>query len=804
MSEQSGAILVAEIGSLTTRVLLVDVVEGEYRLISHAEKPSSIEPPYQNAAIAILEAAAQITEMTGIRLIKDGQLLMPQTKERNGVSHVVVVTSASGTLSLSIAAIASDISARSALNACHSAYTNVLNTITLDDFARQQEQQPVTSESVVETTRGKKKAQKAPASSRRSQSWIERQVQSMLATEPDAIMIAGGLEGGAINPLIRLAHIVALTTLRTSVDSAGMQQQRSTTYPIIYAGNSQARKHIVPILEDRAQVLVVENVRPTLEQENLEPVMSELTRLYDEHILPKLAGFSVLQGLSETPIKTVGVSQGLMTRFISERYDLSVLSLDVGATNSTAFFASPGEYLPTILGNCGTGYGITTVLKESGLSNIRRWLPFSMKNKDLLHWILNKLLRPHVIPTTHEDLFIEHAIAREAMRLVMDTMTSKKHALYYDMVVAGGSVLTQAPPGLALLTILDALQYAAEDTVNTLNIHLDILGLLQGCGALASLDPDAAVTVFERDMLQNIPLATCVVALGEGRTGKVALQAELDTGKKGGKKKVKVRHGDIVRLPLVPGQRGQLTLRPTASVRIGRNAPGKVVKSDLAAISGSMLGIIIDARGRPLRLHEDSNRRRIQIWDWLVALDVVEGANPYVDAAALAASIPDDEPDDELLDLSDLADWPEPDAEPTDGKADGSPAPLPEPAAPLPEPAAPAPEPAAPLPEPAAPAPEPAVVETGSNGSEQGGGRISLSDIDLSQLEEESPQPSEPAAQTPPEPKPGSLDSDLASLRMTVSDAEPAPEKPEETGKKKPKKKSGGSGLFGKKGGKKK
>ncbi len=800
MSEQSGAILVAEIGSITTRVLLVDVVEGEYRLISHAEKPSSIEPPYQNATIAILEAAAQISEMTGIRLLQDGQLLMPQTKERNGVSYVVVMTSASGTLSLSVAAIASDISARSALNACHSAYTNVLNTITLDDFARPQEQEAAASEAVAEAGDGKKKGKKANVSARRAQSWMERQVQAMLATEPDAILIAGGLEGGATRPLVRLAHIVALTTLRTTVDAAGIQQQRSTSYPIIYAGNSQARKHIVPILEDRAQVLVVENIRPTLEQENLEPAMSELNRLYDEHILPKLAGFSVLQSLSETPIKTVSASQGLMTRFLSERYHLSVLSLDVGATNSSAFFAGPGQYVPTILGNCGTGYGISTILKQSGLSNIRRWLPFSMKNKDLLHWILNKLLRPHVVPATREDLLIEHAIAREALRLVMEAMTSKNQTLYYDMIVAGGSVLTHAPPGLAVLTILDALQYAAEDTVNTLNIHLDILGLLQGCGALASMDADAAVTVFERDMLKNIPLATCVVALGEGRTGKVALQAELDTGKKGGKIKVKVRHGNIVRLPLVPGQRGQLTLRPASSVRIGRNAPGKVVKSDLAAISGSMLGIIIDARGRPLRLHEDSNRRRIQVWDWLVALEVVEGANPYVDAAALATHVPDEEPEDELLDLTDMSDLPEPgaEAEPADGKESPAPPP-PVPAAPEAAPPAPAAPEAAP-----AAAAEPAVVQGASNGGEQSGGRISLSDLDLSQLEEGDSAPAAEPAQSQPAPPPGSIESDLASLRMTVSDAEPAPEKPAESGKKKQKKKSGGGGLFGAKGGKKK
>ncbi len=171
-------------------------------------------------------------------------------------------------------------------------------------------------------------------------------------------------------------------------------------------------------------------------------------------------------------------------------------------------------------------------------------------------------------------------------------------------MIASGGVLAHAPhPGLAALTILDALQPDLDQTELAVELHLDTLGLVAACGALAFSDSDAALSLLERDMLNNLSLATCVVALGGGRGGETAIEAEL-VPVSGPARRVTVRHGQIACLPLPPGQKGTLTLRPASGVRIGLNAPGKEVASRLAAISGSALGVIIDARGRPLRLPE--------------------------------------------------------------------------------------------------------------------------------------------------------------------------------------------------------
>src|ERR1051325_7526636 len=167
MQHKPSATLVAEVGSVTTRVPLVDTVDGEARLIGQAEVSSTTEPPYENAVIGILEAAEQISEATGRQLLQNGSLVMPETSERDGVSSIVALTSATGLMGVVIAAVASEVSARSALRASRSTYSSVLQVVTLDDSAR--------------------------AADGQDTSWIERQVRTLIGLRPDVVFITGGL-----------------------------------------------------------------------------------------------------------------------------------------------------------------------------------------------------------------------------------------------------------------------------------------------------------------------------------------------------------------------------------------------------------------------------------------------------------------------------------------------------------------------------------------------------------------------------------------------------------------------------------
>lgn len=607
MPNPLGAVLVAEIGSLITRVTLIDQVDGESRMVGHAETSSSVEAPYQNALYAILEATGQISEVTGRQLIRDGQLIMPQSGDRDGVNQLIAVTSAAGTMALVIAAIASDVSARSATHASRATYTAILQTVTLDDAAGQ-------------VTLG-------PADT----SWIERQVEALLALRPDAVLIAGGLEGGAVDAVKRLAHIVGLTAVSTGVDASGQQRQELTARPVIYAGNSGARDQVIAALAERSDLQVVANLRPTLEQADLDPTRQELARLYERQILPRLPGVAALRRMSRAPVRTVCDAEGLMTRFLAERHTRRVLTVDVGASATALFYAAPGVYRPAVLGTTGVAYGLTAVLAAAGPRAIARWLPFALGDQELTERLLNRLLRPQALPASREDLYLDHALAREALRAAYAALCDEAAAHDYDWVIAAGGALANAPqPGLALLTILDALDLTGAATQPIVDVYLDTLSLLPVAGALAPLDPDAAVTLVDRDLLRNVPLASVVVPLGDGRPGEVALEVELNVVG-GDTERRTVRFGTIERIPLSQGRYGRLVLRPAGGVRIGGAAPGEAVSSEGGDLAGSALGLVIDARGRPLALPATPRQRRERIWEWLVALGVERGPSPYLD-----------------------------------------------------------------------------------------------------------------------------------------------------------------------------
>lgn len=63
----------------------------------------------------------------------------------------------------------------------------------------------------------------------------------------------------------------------------------------------------------------------------------------------------------------------------------------------------------------GSGYGLGSLLAERGVAAIARWLPFAISERELTHWLLNKMLRPQLIPSSRDDVLIEHAVAREAL-----------------------------------------------------------------------------------------------------------------------------------------------------------------------------------------------------------------------------------------------------------------------------------------------------------------------------------------------------------------------------------------------------
>jgi hypothetical protein len=146
-------------------------------------------------------------------------------------------------------------------------------------------------------------------------------------------------------------------------------------------------------------------------------------------------------------------------------------------------------------------------------------------------------------------------------------------------------------------------------------LAVDSVFMMPQLGVLAQVMPEAAHEVFRRDCL--IPLGTAVAAVGKSRFGTRAVTVNSPRGE------VEVAFGELALIPLATGEEAEITVRPARGLDVGAGS-GKPLT---ARVRGGVVGLIIDARGRPLELPETGRAQTLRRWLQQV------GADPRVPAA---------------------------------------------------------------------------------------------------------------------------------------------------------------------------
>ncbi|MCA9890152.1 MAG: glutamate mutase L, partial [Anaerolineae bacterium] len=115
MMERSGSILAADFGSVTTRLVLVDVVEGAYRLVARAGGPSTVGFPIDDASIGLRRLVDEIGKRAG-RTFYDtgGEMVIPEGMDRTGVEAFVTTATAGRPMRVAIVGLVEDVSVASA------------------------------------------------------------------------------------------------------------------------------------------------------------------------------------------------------------------------------------------------------------------------------------------------------------------------------------------------------------------------------------------------------------------------------------------------------------------------------------------------------------------------------------------------------------------------------------------------------------------------------------------------------------------------------------------------------------------
>src|SRR2546430_2097440 len=96
----ASSILVADCGTVFTKVSLLGLVEGQYRLMARGEVPTTATAPYEDITRGIIQAINDIEFITGRRFISDGRMLSPEQSGGDGVDVFVLTISVAEPLRL--------------------------------------------------------------------------------------------------------------------------------------------------------------------------------------------------------------------------------------------------------------------------------------------------------------------------------------------------------------------------------------------------------------------------------------------------------------------------------------------------------------------------------------------------------------------------------------------------------------------------------------------------------------------------------------------------------------------------------
>jgi uncharacterized protein (TIGR01319 family) len=592
--ESIQTIVATDCGSTTTKAILIEKHDGHYRLVNRGEAPTTVEAPFEDVTRGVLNAVAEVEDLTGRQFIRDDKIVYPREGE-TGTDLYVSTSSAGGGLQMMVAGVVKEMTAESAQRAALGA-----GAIVMDVIASNDRRQPY------------------------------QRIRLIRNLRPDMILLSGGIDGGTTTHVAELAELIAAADPRPRLGMA-------YSLPVIYAGNVDAREIVKDRLDAKSSLTVTENLRPVLERENLQPARLRIQDLFLEHVMKHAPGYSNLLEWTAVPIMPTPAAVGSIMQLIAREEEIDVVGVDIGGATTDVFSVFGEVFNRTVSANLGMSYSVSNVLAEATVPSILRWVPFDVEEADLRNRIKNKMIRPTTIPQALEELMIEQAIAREALRLafiqhkllavglkgvqqertISDTFEQTEsgatlvNMMDLDILVGSGGVLSHAPRRVqAAFMLIDGF-YPEGIT----QLAVDSIFMMPQLGVLAQVHPKAAMEVFHKDCL--IKLGTCVAPVGVSKTGDqcIDITLEMPDGKT---EKRSVKFGEMAVIPLDVDAKAKAVINPARKFDVGAGR-GKEIHTE---IIGGVVGVIIDARGRPLILPTDRGERVRMLTEWNKALDV--------------------------------------------------------------------------------------------------------------------------------------------------------------------------------------
>lgn len=540
--------LVVDYGHSACMATLYDLVEGRYRMVSRGEGLNTAGGPWFDLTFGLQQAIRQIAEATGRKLLTlQGQLIRPMRGDGSGVDYFGATVSLGEPLTVTVAGLLESSSIASARKALQAVYAHEVACLSLDDG------------------RGR-----------------PGQIETILVQQPEVIFIVGGTDGGADKQMRELLRTITLA----------LELQAEAARPIvIYGGNAALRASVVDALDELTEVHLVENVRPVFEEEHLDHAIAMLAQTYYALKVEGIGSSGVLADWSNSAPIISAHAFGGIAEFMAAAGKGRVLGLDVGSGQVTLVSASEGSVDLLVRTDKGLGRPLRNQLVAGLDGDLAGATDGEGHRGPLADYILDKSAHPGLIPQTSRAARFELALASRLIKEVAaeaamvwswpaDGLAPPCHTL-----LLRGRVFTNASSSKgALLTLLESLR-----PQGVFRIVADGYGILSAMGLLAAEDPDMVVQVLSG--FDVMPWAWVVAPTGRARAGKTVVTVSL-TLASGETSEANVAAGAFEILPLTPGQRYRLELKPGAGIDVGAG-PGQ---NRQMTITAAIVGLAIDGR----------------------------------------------------------------------------------------------------------------------------------------------------------------------------------------------------------------
>ncbi len=430
---------------------------------------------------------------------------------------------------------------------------------------------------------------------------VGQQLQSLMAVNPELIILAGGVEGGASLPIMSAANAIHL--FYHNIPSVNKPQ-------IIFMGNSALTEQIAGVLEAGEDLHISDNILPTEELENLDATWHVMLRAFSRIRSNQIKGLAELIKRTGASLVPSAFAVNRMIRYLNlvSQSGKGVMALNVGANYSDISAAKGGKQLV-----CVTNPGINS----ETISATTNWSAIPVDDEITSYYLQNKMIHPSFLPATLEDLAIEQAWTRVKLIRTLENAALFFPDLEYDQhkgltgkyepIIISGAALDKAPTlGQTLLMALDSIQPSGITT-----LLLDRSQVLAGLGSIAEHESLLPVQVLDSEVLEN--LATVVCAQSNVREGALVVKVEI-VFDEGERVLLDVRQGEIKLVEIEESTHLRIYLAPEVHTDIGMGERGL---GGWISLKSGKLGVVIDARGRPIKLPEGIERRSQLIKTWL-------------------------------------------------------------------------------------------------------------------------------------------------------------------------------------------